>query len=104
MPNRLQQVFARPQLRRRLLLVGIALAGVWLVFLDSHSLLRRVEYYADYRALSEENAQIQAEIDRLQQQVGAGLSDEIVEEVAREQYGMRRPGETVYPVVDPDGE
>ncbi|MEP0546190.1 MAG: septum formation initiator family protein [Rhodothermales bacterium] len=104
MPNRLQQVFARPQLRRRLLLVGIALAGVWLMFLDSHSLLRRVEYYADYRALSEENAQIQTDIDRLQQQVGAGLSDELVEEVAREQYGMRRPGETVYPVGEPDGE
>lgn len=104
MPNRLQQVLARPQLRRRLLLVGIALAGVWLMFLDSHSLLRRVEYYADYRALTEENAQIQAEIDRLQQQVGAGLSDDLVEEVAREQYGMRRPGETVYPVDELDGE
>jgi cell division protein FtsB len=100
MPNRLQQLFARPQFRRRLLLVGIALAGVWLMFLDSHSLLRRFEYYADYRTLSEENAEMQAEIDRLQKRVGAGLSDEVVEEVAREQYGMRRPGETVYPVDD----
>lgn len=103
MPNRLQQTFASPQLRRRLLLVGIALAGVWLMFFDSHSLLRRVEYYTDFRTLSEENNELQAEIDHLQEQVGAGLSDELVEEVAREQYGMRRPGETVYPVEDADG-
>ena len=100
MPNRLQQVLASPQLRRRLLLLGIALSGVWLMFLDSHSLLRRFEYYADYRALTEENEELQADIDRLQEQVGAGLSDDVVEEVAREQYGMRREGETVYPVED----
>ena len=100
MPNRLQQVITSPQLRRRLLLLGIALAGVWLMFLDSHSLLRRFEYYADYRALTEENNAMQADIDRLEEQVDAGLSDEVVEEVAREQYGMRRDGETVYPVDD----
>ncbi len=105
MSNRLQQILARPQFRRRLLLLGIALLGVWLMFLDSYSLLRRIGYYTDYRTLTEENAEMQAEIDRLQEQVGAGLSDEVVEEVAREQYGMRRPGETVYPVEDvPDSE
>ncbi len=98
MPNRFQQVFASPRLRRRLLLVGLALAAVWVVFFDSYSLVRRAEYYADYRALLAENAALQADIDRLQQQVSAGLSDDLVEEVAREQYGMRRPGETVYPV------
>ena len=100
MPSRLPQVIAAPRLRRWLLLLGLAVAGVWFVFFDSYSLLRRVEYYADYRALSEENAQLQAEIDRLQTQLDAGLSDEVVEAVAREQYGMRRPGETVYPVDD----
>jgi cell division protein FtsB len=31
--------------------------------------------------------------------VQEGLSPATVERVAREQYGMRRPGETVYPVV-----
>ena len=99
MPSRIPQVLAS-RLRRWLLLLGLAVAGVWFLFFDSYSLVRRAQYYADYRALSEENAQLQAEIDRLQEQIDAGLSDEVVEAVAREQYGMRRPGETVYPVED----
>lgn len=100
MPNRFPQVFASTRFRRRLLLLGLVAAAVWVLFFDSYSLVGRVHYYADYRALSSENAQLQADIDRLQQQVSAGLSDEVVEEIAREQYGMRRPGETVYPVED----
>ena len=40
-----------------------------------------------------ENIATQARIDR-------GLDDTTVEQVAREQYGMRRPGETVYRVLD----
>lgn len=100
MSARLPQVIAAPRIRRWLLLLGLAVAGVWFVFFDSYSLLRRVGYYAEARALSDENAQLQAEIDRLQTQLDAGLSDDVVEAVAREQYGMRRPGETVYPVDD----
>jgi cell division protein FtsB len=100
MPSRLSQTFDASRLRRWLLLLGLAVGGVWFLFFDSYSLVRRVHYYTDYRDLAEENAHLQAEIDRLQTQLDAGLSDEVVEAVAREQYGMRRPGETVYPVDD----
>lgn len=98
MPARIPQVFATPRLRRWLLLTALAVGAVWFLFFDSHSLLRRGQYYAEARALAEENAELQAQIDRLDAQLDAGLSDEIVETVAREQYGMRRAGETVYPV------
>ena len=98
MPNRLAQLVTSPALRRRLLVLGLVVAGVWFALFDSHSLLRRVQYYHEYRTLAAENAQLQAEIDDLEGRVSTRLSDEVVEEVAREQYGMRRAGETVYPV------
>jgi cell division protein FtsB len=98
MVQRIPQVFAGSRLRRWLLVAGLAVGTVWFLFFDSHSLLRRGQYYAEARALAEENAELQAQIDRLEAQLDAGLSDELVETVAREQYGMRRPGETVYPV------
>lgn len=91
-------MLAQPRLRRWLLITGLAVGAVWFLFFDSHSLLRRAQYYAEARALAAENADLQAQIDRLDAQLDTGLSDEIVETVAREQYGMRRPGETVYPV------
>ena len=37
-------------------------------------------------------------LDQLLTSIDAGLTPATVERVAREQYGMRRPGETVYPV------
>lgn len=98
MSNRLSQFLTSAALRRRLLVLGLVVAGVWFALFDSHSLMRRVQYYREYRTLAAENAQLQAEIDDLERRVSTEPSDEVVEEVAREQYGMRRPGETVYPV------
>ena len=90
---------ARPTFRRRLLVLGLAALAVWVGFLDSHSVWRRVAYYRELRGLEAENAQLRAENAGWSEKVRAGLSPAIVEQVAREQYGMRRPGETVYPVV-----
>ena len=98
MPNRLSQTLASSAFQRRLLILGLVIAGVWFALFDSHSLLRRVQYYYEYRTLAAENAQLEAEIEDLERRVSTSLSDEVVEEVAREQYGMRREGETVYPV------
>ena len=86
------------RLRSRVLGAAIVLVGVWLTFFDSHSLLKRFGWHREYTQISAENAALEAEIDRLQKEIDRGLSDEMVEKIAREQYGMRRPGETVYPV------
>ena len=88
--------FSRPRLRRRLLLVGLVGLIGWLAFFDSHSLVRRVGYYHELRQISAENEQLKAENIELAEHVDEGLSDKMAERVAREQYGMRRPGETVY--------
>lgn len=86
------------RLRRRLL--GVALVGLalWVAFFDSHSILRRVGYARELDRLSLENEQLAAENEQLSAQIERGLDDETLERVAREEYGMRRPGERVYRV------
>ena len=85
-----------PRVRRRLGLGVLLVVLGWLTFFDSHSLLRRARYAYELGQLQDENAALAESNQALAQQVRAGLSDATVERVAREQYGMRRPGETVY--------
>lgn len=92
--------FPRPQsnttLRR--LLVGGALCAlfVWIAFFDSHSLLRRYQWHQEHEQLTKENEELQQDIQRLRKQLDRPLSDSLVERIAREEYGMKRPDETVY--------
>lgn len=88
-----------PRTRRRLLIAGVVALGLWVAFLDSHSLLRRALYARDLDRIEAENEALRRENAVLESQIEAGLDAETVEKVAREQYGMRRPGETVYRVV-----
>ncbi len=86
------------RLRRRLLASIGCFMLVWISFFDSHSLIKRVSWHHEHAKLHAENEALSAEIERLQGEVDRGLSDEVVEQIAREHYGMRRPGETVYRV------
>jgi cell division protein FtsB len=101
MANPLQALFARPALRRRVIVGGVAFLALWLLFLDGHSVLKRVQYVNERSALLEEIRELREVNEALEARLDAGLSDELVETVAREQYGMRRAGETVYPVEEP---
>ncbi len=83
----------------RWLLVGAVTAVlVWLTFFDSHSLLKRYRWHTELVQMREENADLQRRIDHLERELADGISDEEIERIAREQYGMRKPGETVYRV------
>ena len=86
------------RLRNRVLVCGFLVLGVWLTFFDSHSLIKRLGWHREHAQLVEENAHLHIEIERLEKEVSKGLSDEVVERIAREEYGMRRPGEKVYRV------
>ena len=86
------------RLRRRALLVGLAALGLWVAFFDSHSVYRRVSYATELDRITVENEQLAAENEALTDQLGRVLDDGTLERVAREQYGMRRPGERVYRV------
>ncbi len=73
-----------------------AAAALWVVFLDSHSLYRRVRWQQERGQLDADTRAMQAEIERLEREIPRAAEPEVVERLAREQYGMRRPGETVY--------
>ncbi len=70
--------------------------GIWLLFFDSYSLWNSVSWRREHTRLEAENARLRQENAALERKVSEGLSDEVVEQIAREQYGMRRPTETVY--------
>jgi cell division protein FtsB len=78
--------------------VGVFLAGVfvWVLFFDSHSLLRRYYWQQELEATTRENAALREDIKRLRTQLDRPLSDSVVERIAREEYGMKRPDETIY--------
>ena len=83
--------------------LGLLLGGVlvWIAFFDSHSLWQRYRWHQELEATTEENARLRTEIERLRSQLDRPLSDSLVERIAREEYGMKRPGETIYRV-EPD--
>lgn len=86
------------QVRRWLLVAGAAFMLFWFVFFDSYSLLSRIRWHQESTKLNSENAQLRSEIDELEAQLALPLTDEDVERIAREEYGMTRPGEVVYRV------
>ena len=83
---------------RWILAIGAALLLVWITFFDSHSLIKRARWHHEHAVLQEENERLRQEIAMLEARLEEGISDEVIERIAREQYGMRRPGETVYRV------
>lgn len=85
--------------RRRLFFLGLGVCAVfWFLFLDSHSLWTRVQLHREHARLSEHNTAIATEIAELETKLSRPLTDEEVERIAREEYGMQREDEAVYPV------
>ena len=84
---------------RRAILLGIgAVILVWVTFFDSHSLLSRYSLHRDKIELEEQNARLKADIERLEERISSPLTDEDVIRIAREDFGMSREGEVVYPL------
>ncbi len=82
--------------RRAIIAVLVLGAVVWFVFFDSYSVRKRIDWQAEYEQLESENALLRQEIARLKEELAEPPTDEMIEKIAREQYGMRRPGELVY--------
>lgn len=74
---------------------------MWLTFFDSHSFLRRATWHYERAELAEENEELQERIGEIEASLERGLTAEDVERIAREEYGMRRRGETIYPELPP---
>ncbi len=94
-PLKRRRFFFRLFLIGGVIVVWLALHFVWF---DSYSLVRYWAWQKEHEQLIRENAQLQAEIKELQALLETAPSDEMIEKIAREQYGMRRQGETIYRV------
>lgn len=79
--------------------VGLGLVVIWVLFFDSHSIATRIQLMAERSELSADNEALQARIDALEVKLSRPPSDAEIERIAREDYHMSRPGETVYPVI-----
>ena len=84
--------------RRLLIAVVIVGAAVWFVFFDTYSIRNRRAWQSELQLLEEENTRLRLEISRLQDELAHPPTDEAIEKIAREEYGMRREGDVVYRV------
>lgn len=80
--------------------IGAILVGIvtWVLFFDSHSLLKRYYWQQELESLTQQNKRLRSDIERLQTKLDKPLPDSVVERIAREEYGMKRPGETIYQI------
>ena len=91
-------LYTRRSLRRTVLVSATAFLFIWISFFDSHSLAKRFAWSQEADKLAQQNEELRLEIERLERQLDTDLSDEVIEQMAREQYGMRKEGETVYKI------
>jgi len=93
-------------LRWRKSFLALILGGfvfVWFMFIDTYSIWTRVELMqrkeelkAKKERLKQETAQLKQKIDNLQN------DPFLLERIAREEYGMKKEGETVYKIKEVD--
>jgi cell division protein FtsB len=70
---------------------------IWFGFFDTYSLWTRFQMERDKRDLIKRTEQLVAETELLKKRIESLRNDPaLLERIAREEYGMRRPGETVY--------
>lgn len=79
-----------------------ALAGfvvIWFLFIDNYSLYTRYQLEQQKEELIRKTGELQNETVKLEQKIEE-LEDnpDLLEKIAREEYGMRKPDETVYKI------
>jgi len=88
----------RSRVRGALIGGAVLVLVLWIGFIDSHSVWKRASASSELQRLQRENAHLEAQILYFETMLQGPLTDEAIERAAREQYGMRRSGETVYPL------
>ncbi len=78
----------------------VSLVLMWLLFFDSHSIVSRVQLHNERSELEVDNEELRAKIKQLEDQLSRPLTPEEVEKLSREELGMSKDGETVYPLVE----
>lgn len=72
---------------------------IWFGFVDSYSLLTRIELNTQQADLKNKIEQLNTSTEILKGKIDNLHKDaQLLEKIAREEYGMRKPGETVYKI------
>jgi len=82
-----------------LLLILGGFVFVWFAFIDTYSLWTRYQLSERKKELKEKTERLEAETAQLKAKINDLKSDPaLLERIAREEYGMRKEGETVYKI------
>lgn len=82
---------------RRLYLVLGLVALAWITFFDTHSLFALMDLNRRESQILHEIERLDAEKQRLELEIDRLRNDpDLIERIAREEYGMKRPDETIY--------
>lgn len=89
-------------LRWRKSFLFLVLGGVviiWFLFIDTYSLLTRYQLSQRKETLKAKTEKLEAETRQLKEKINALQNDpDLLERIAREEYGMKKEGETVYKI------
>jgi cell division protein FtsB len=70
---------------------------VWFAFLDTYSLTTRIRLSQERSDLMRKTEQLRTETEELEKKIANLRNDSaLLERIAREEYGMKKPNETVY--------
>ena len=86
---------------KKSVLTGILVVAAvsWILFFDTFSMLTRFQLARKEDQLKNEIQRLEAQIQELETQIERLENDPaLLERIAREEYGMRKPGETVYTI------
>lgn len=82
-----------------LVLLLSAFLVAWFSFIDTYSLKTRWDLNSQKKELQERTEELNAQSAELKAKIEQLENDPaLLEKIAREEYGMRKPGETVYKV------
>jgi cell division protein FtsB len=89
-------------LRWRKSFLALILGGfivIWFTFIDTYSIWTRIELSQRKAELREKTQDLKAETQVLKQKINDLQTDPfLLERIAREEYGMKKEGETVYKI------
>lgn len=82
-----------------LLLVLGGFIIIWFAFIDTYSLWTRYQLNQRYDNLKQKTEQLEADTKLLKQKIDNLNNDPaLLERIAREEYGMKKEGETIYKI------
>ncbi|MEX0945647.1 MAG: septum formation initiator family protein [Balneolaceae bacterium] len=83
--------------RSWILILLTAFIAVWFLFFDTYSLMTKIKLDHQKKDLIERTEDYQLRIAELEAKIDALENNpDLLEKIAREDYGMRKPDETVY--------